>query len=47
MQQQRLYLCSYDRIKEELKEEKMTAALEGWVNDLRKNARIEINQDLL
>ncbi len=37
----------YDQIKEELKEEKMTAALEGWVNDLRKNATIEINHDLL
>jgi hypothetical protein len=37
----------YDRIKEELKEEKMTATLEVWVNDLRKNATIEINQDFL
>jgi hypothetical protein len=37
----------YDLIKEELKEEKMAATLEGWENELRKNATIEIEQDLL
>ena len=37
----------YDRLKKELKEEKRTAAFEGWINDLRKNATIEIKQDLL
>ena len=36
-----------DRIRKALTEEKRTAALEQWINDLRKDATIEIKQDLL
>ncbi len=31
----------------DLEEKKGTAMLEGWINDLRKNAKININQELL
>lgn len=36
-----------DQIIAELKEEKKTKKLQNWVNDLRKNATIEIDQELL
>lgn len=36
-----------DQIIVELKEEKKTKKLQNWVNDLRKNATIEIDQELL
>jgi hypothetical protein len=36
-----------DQIIAELKEEKKTKKLQNWVNDLRKNATIEIDQKLL
>jgi hypothetical protein len=37
----------HNQIKEALKEEKKTRLLEEWINDLRKNASVEINEDLL
>ena len=36
-----------ERIIKELKEEKRTRMLEEWINDLRRNAKIEIFEDLL
>lgn len=36
-----------EKIIKELKEEKHTRMLEEWINDLRKNAKIEISEDLL
>ncbi len=37
----------HDQIREELKEEKKTGMLKEWINELRKKASIEINEDLL
>jgi len=36
-----------EKIIEELKERKKTRMLKEWINDIRKSAKIEINQDLL
>ena len=36
-----------DQVREALKEEKKTRLLEEWINDLRKKASVEINEDLL
>lgn len=36
-----------EKIAEELKEKKKTGMLKEWIDDLRKNARIEINEELL
>ena len=36
-----------EKIAEELKEKKKTRMLKEWIDDLRKNARIEINEELL
>ena len=36
-----------ERIEEDLKERKKTIVLKEWLNDLRKNAIVEINEDLL
>lgn len=37
----------HDRIGEDLKEEKKTRVLEEWINELKKNANIEIDEGLL
>jgi hypothetical protein len=36
-----------EKITKELKEEKKTRMLKEWIDDLRKEAKIEINQELL
>lgn len=36
-----------ETIKKELKEEKKTRILKEWIDDLRQNAKIEINEELL
>jgi hypothetical protein len=36
-----------EKIAEELKEKKKTRMLKEWIDDLRKNARIDINEELL
>lgn len=36
-----------EKIIEDLKERKKTRMLKEWINDIRKSAKIEINQDLL
>ncbi len=36
-----------ETIKKELEEEKKTRILKEWINDLRQNAKIEINEELL